>query len=83
MVFGMEFLRPFRNLPAPWFIDNMLLPLARKISPSMRVGTLEAPSMAAPLITASQIVNVAVRGFLVLHAVNGSTVCGLRCLVAM
>jgi hypothetical protein len=58
VVFGQEFQRKFRNLPAPWFIDNMLLPLARKISPALRVGSLDEPYLFAPLITASQIINV-------------------------
>ncbi len=60
VVFGQEFRRAFKNLPAPWFIDNMLLPLARKISPSLRFGSLDAPYMMTPLVTASQIVHVAV-----------------------
>jgi hypothetical protein len=43
LVFGQEFSRKLCNLPAPWFIDNMLLPLARKISPALRVGSLDQP----------------------------------------
>jgi hypothetical protein len=38
LVTGHEFSRAFRNLPAPWFLENMLLPLARKIAPSLQVG---------------------------------------------
>ncbi|KAF6256540.1 hypothetical protein COO60DRAFT_1640616 [Scenedesmus sp. NREL 46B-D3] len=63
LVFGQEFGRKLCNLPAPWFIDNMLLPLARKISPALRVGNLEQPYLYSPLITASQIVNVSLPGF--------------------
>lgn len=37
------------------FIDNVLLPLARKISPAIRVGGLDAPYLFSPLITASQV----------------------------
>lgn len=37
LVTGHEFHRAFRNLPAPWFMENMLLPLARKIAPSLQV----------------------------------------------
>lgn len=33
----------------------MLLPLARKISPAIRVGSLDAPYLFSPLITASQV----------------------------
>lgn len=55
LVFGQEFSRKLCNLPAPWFIDNMLLPLARKISPALRVGNLEQPYLYSPLITASQV----------------------------
>ena len=33
----------------------MLLPLARKISPAIRVGSLDAPHLFSPLITASQV----------------------------
>jgi hypothetical protein len=55
VVFGQEFSKPFKNLPAPWFIDNVLLPLARKISPAIRVGGLDAPHLFSPLITASQV----------------------------
>ncbi|KAI8464539.1 MAG: hypothetical protein J3K34DRAFT_526123 [Monoraphidium minutum] len=62
VVFGQEFGKAFKNLPAPWFIDNVLLPLARKISPAIRVGSLDAPHLFSPLITASQIINVAPEG---------------------
>lgn len=55
LVFGQEFTHKLCNLPAPWFIDNMLLPLARKISPALRVGNLEQPYLYSPLITASQV----------------------------
>jgi hypothetical protein len=55
LVYGMEFDRQLSNLPAPWFIENMLLPLARKISPSLRVGTLDDPFFFSPMITASQV----------------------------
>lgn len=55
LVYGMEFSRQLSNLPAPWFLENMLLPLARKISPSLRVGTLEDPFFFSPIITASQV----------------------------
>lgn len=51
----MEFSRQLSNLPAPWFLENMLLPLARKISPSLRMGTLEDPFFFSPIITASQV----------------------------
>lgn len=54
-MYGMEFSRQLSNLPAPWFLENMLLPLARKISPSLRVGTLEDPFFFSPIITASQV----------------------------
>lgn len=40
----------------------MLLPLARKISPALRVGSLDAPYLFSPLITASQIINVSLPG---------------------
>eukprot|EP00882_Tetradesmus_deserticola_P032080 GHRQ01036302.1.p1 GENE.GHRQ01036302.1~~GHRQ01036302.1.p1 ORF type:complete len:612 (+),score=263.71 GHRQ01036302.1:294-2129(+) len=62
LVFGQEFSRKLCNLPAPWFIDNMLLPLARKISPALRVGNLEQPYLYSPFITASQVVNVSMPG---------------------
>jgi len=55
LVYGMEFSRQLTNLPAPWFLENMLLPLARKISPNLRVGTLEDPFFFSPIITASQV----------------------------
>ena len=55
LVYGQEFSHKLSNLPAPWFIDNMLLPLARKISPALRVGSLEQPHFYSPLITASQV----------------------------
>jgi hypothetical protein len=55
VVYGMAFGRPLSNLPAAWFLDNMLLPLARKISPSLLVGSLEEPYFFTPLITASQV----------------------------
>lgn len=55
LVYGMEFSRQLSNLPAPWFLENMLLPLARKISPSLRMGTLEDPFFFSPIITASQV----------------------------
>lgn len=55
LVYGMEFDRQLSNLPAPWFLENMLLPLARKISPSLRVGTLDDPFFFSPMITASQV----------------------------
>lgn len=55
LVYGMEFSRQLSNLPAPWFLENMLLPLARKISPNLRVGTLEDPYFFSPIITASQV----------------------------
>ncbi|KAF8065930.1 hypothetical protein HT031_002991 [Scenedesmus sp. PABB004] len=62
LVCGQDFGRKLANLPAPWLIDNMLLPLARKISPALRVGSVERPYFHSPLITASQVVNVALPG---------------------
>ncbi|MEW5308709.1 MAG: hypothetical protein WDW38_000647 [Sanguina aurantia] len=55
---GQEFSQPFQRLPAPWFVEKVLLQLARKISPSMRVGPLSAPHMLIPMLAAAQLVNV-------------------------
>ncbi|KAG2440245.1 hypothetical protein HXX76_004357 [Chlamydomonas incerta] len=62
VVTGQEFGRPFRRLPAPWFVEKVLLSMARQVSPSMRVGPLSAPHMLMPLIAAAQLVNISEPG---------------------
>ncbi|KXZ48703.1 hypothetical protein GPECTOR_26g606 [Gonium pectorale] len=62
VVTGQEFARPFRGLPAAWFIENVILSLARQLSPSVRVGPLSSPSLLMPLIAAAQLVNVSEPG---------------------
>lgn len=55
LVTGQEFHRPFKNLPARWFVEKVLLALARKISPSMVVGPLTTPYLLSPYISAAQV----------------------------
>ncbi|PNW84735.1 hypothetical protein CHLRE_03g156550v5 [Chlamydomonas reinhardtii] len=62
VVTGQEFARPFRRLPAPWFVEKVLLSMARQVSPSMRVGPLSQPHMLMPLIAAAQVVNISTPG---------------------
>ncbi|KXZ48705.1 hypothetical protein GPECTOR_26g608 [Gonium pectorale] len=62
VVTGQEFSRPFRRLPAAWFVEHVLIGLARQVSPSMRVGPLSSPSLLMPLIASAQLVNVSEPG---------------------
>lgn len=62
VVTGQELGRPLRALPARWFVENVLLRIARGISPSMQVGLQPAPFLLSPLLAISQIVNVSTPG---------------------
>lgn len=48
LVTGQEFGR-VENLPAAWFVERVLLKVARAVSPSMQVGPLSAPHMLMPV----------------------------------
>eukprot|EP00798_Chlamydomonas_sp_ICE-L_P005528 gene5528-4161_t len=58
VITGQEFSRPFLGLPAPWFIEKVLLSLAARINPSLRVGTLSCPSFMMPIISSAQCINI-------------------------
>lgn len=54
---GQELLRPLKNLPAKWMI-NLLIRIARKLSPSTIFGELDAPHVLTPLVAGAQTIHV-------------------------
>lgn len=55
---GQEFLRPIKNLPAKWML-NVLIRIARRLSPSTIFGLLDAPHILTPLAAGAQCINIA------------------------
>ena len=59
---GQEFFRPLLDMPAKWMI-NVLLRIARKLSPSSIFGLLDAPHILTPLVAGAQNIHITpVRG---------------------
>eukprot|EP00891_Asterochloris_glomerata_P002197 jgi/Astpho2/2197/Aster-03187 len=50
VISGPEFSRPYKNLPAIWFVEHVLLAVARRISPRMRFGSMKKPYMQVPIM---------------------------------
>jgi len=58
---GQEFFRPLLDLPAKWMI-NVLLRIARRLSPSSMFGLLDAPHILTPLVAGAQSIHVTAAG---------------------
>mmetsp|Transcript_12443 Transcript_12443/g.31899 ORF Transcript_12443/g.31899 Transcript_12443/m.31899 type:complete len:717 (-) Transcript_12443:252-2402(-) len=54
---GQEFERPIRDLPASWLV-NVLLRIARKLSPSSIFGLLNRPHILTPVVAGAQCINI-------------------------
>jgi hypothetical protein len=54
---GQEFQEPIRDLPASWLV-NVLLRIARKLSPSSIFGLLDNPHILTPVVAGAQCINI-------------------------
>ncbi len=55
---GQKFGRPLLKLPAPWLLKGVIS-AARALSPSLVIGSLDAPSLLAPVVATASCINVA------------------------
>ena len=62
LITGQEFDR-VENLPAKWFVDSVLIKVARAVSPSVEIGGMSAPSVLMPVTAMAQ-------GIVVRHAAS-------------
>ena len=53
-VTGQRFSKPLSRLPSSWFLELVFM-LARRFSPSMKIGCREAPYVLSPLISTAQV----------------------------
>lgn len=58
---GQRFTGPLQHLPASW-LTSMILKLVHHINPSMVMGTVNAPSLLAPMVSMAQCISVATPG---------------------
>ena len=61
IVAGQEFGRA-KHLPPAWFLERVLLQVARAVSPSMEVGPAAAPFMLMPAVAGCNAIHVALPG---------------------
>ncbi|KAL3134569.1 hypothetical protein ABBQ38_006409 [Trebouxia sp. C0009 RCD-2024] len=58
---GQCFSGPLQHMPASW-LTSMIFKLVHQINPSIFVGSVDAPSLLAPIVSMAQCVSVAVPG---------------------
>eukprot|EP00798_Chlamydomonas_sp_ICE-L_P007723 gene7723-894_t len=61
VITGQEFSRPFLGLPAPWFIEKVLLSLAARINPSIEEFSRPFMGLQAPLFIEKVVLSLAER----------------------
>ena len=81
MITGQEFAR-VKNLPAKWFVESVLIKVARAVSPSVEIGSLSAPSVLMPVAAMAQgIVVRPIEPSSLWKAGEGSVACQVKAMI--